>query len=93
MSDNRGETTVYFDESTLNQQSNAKVMKNTLVIVDRNGVNELDLSGYNEATYTFGRAKDNSIVINSEIVSGHHGEICINNGEFYIRDKGRSNGT
>lgn len=93
MSDNRGETTVYFDESTLNQQGNAKVMKNTLVIVDKNGVNELDLSGYNEATYTFGRAKDNSIVINSEIVSGHHGEICINNGVFYIRDIGSSNGT
>lgn len=94
MSDNRGETTVYFDESMQQPGAGSNPnRKNTLVIVDNNGVNELDLSGYSEATYTFGRSSDNSIVINSEIVSGHHGEICISNDMFYIKDTGSSNGT
>ena len=48
--------------------------KNTLVIVDRDGVHELDLSEHADAVYTFGRKSDNSIVFNSEIVSGQHGE-------------------
>ncbi len=94
-----GDRTMYFDASmmaqyeqqmaTRNQQSN----KNVLVIADRSGVRELDMSGYGDATYTFGRAKDNSIVIDSEIVSSHHGEICISQGIFYIKDNNSSNGT
>ncbi len=92
MSDNMGNQTVYYDSSMTGQvQKSSK--KNVLVIVDRNGINEMDLSGYTEATYTFGRSKDNSIVINSEIVSGHHGEICISNGLFYVKDNNSSNGT
>ena len=65
MTDNRGETTVYFDESMNHGPGPNSNQKNTLVIVDKNGINELDLSGYTEATYTFGRANDNSIVIGS----------------------------
>jgi len=90
--DNMGERTVYFDPAMLAQmQSGAK--KSTLVIVDDAGINELDLSAYSEATYTFGRSEDNSIVVRSSIVSGHHGEICINQGRFFIKDNNSSNGT
>ena len=93
MQNNMGESTVYFDPSMLEQLQNSGKKKSTLVIVDNNGIQELDLSAYSEAVYTFGRANDNSIVINSEIVSGHHGEICINQGMFFIKDNNSSNGT
>lgn len=94
MSDNNmGERTVYFDPSMLDKLERSNSKKSTLVIVDNNGINELDLSAYSEAVYTFGRAEDNSITINSDIVSGHHGEICINQGNFFIKDNNSSNGT
>ncbi len=94
MSDNNmGEVTVFFDESMLQNMQSTTQKRNTLVIVDNSGVNEIDLSAYSEATYTFGRANDNSIVINSGIVSGHHGDITISGGLFYIKDNGSSNGT
>lgn len=89
---NMGDRTVFFDSSMMDQMDNRK-SKSTLVIVDNNGINELDLSAYSEATYSFGRADDNSIVIDSEIVSGHHGEIRINQGRFFIKDNNSSNGT
>ncbi|MBQ8318766.1 MAG: FHA domain-containing protein [Lachnospiraceae bacterium] len=94
-----GDKTTFFDESMLTGYANAYGQqqqgagKNTLVIVDKSGVKELDLSGHTDAVYTFGRNSDNSIVINSEIVSGHHGEICISGGVFYIKDNNSSNGT
>ncbi|MDD6327718.1 MAG: ATP-binding cassette domain-containing protein [Eubacteriales bacterium] len=66
---------------------------NTLVIVDRSGIRELDMSEYTDAVYTFGRSEDNSIQIHSEIVSGHHGEINISQGLFYLKDNNSSNGT
>lgn len=92
MNNNMGEHTVYFDPSMLEQMQNTS-KKSTLVIVDNSGINELDLSAYSEAVYSFGRSDDNSIVVNSEIVSGHHGEICISQGLFYIKDNNSSNGT
>lgn len=94
MSENKmGEKTVYFDPSMLEQLEAGNRKKNVLVIVDNNGVNEIDLSAYSEAVYTFGRSKDNSIVVDSDIVSGQHGEICINQGNFFIKDNNSSNGT
>ncbi|MGN0435111.1 MAG: FHA domain-containing protein [Wujia sp.] len=90
---NLGDRTVYFDPGMLQQYDKQDSKKSTLVIVDNNGINELDLSAYSEAVYSFGRAGDNSIVINSDIVSGHHGEICINQGVFYLKDNNSSNGT
>lgn len=89
---NIGEHTVYFNPEQLQQYQNAG-KKSTLVIVDNQGVNEIDLSAYSQATYTFGRSQDNSIIIHSDIVSGHHGEVCISNGLFYIKDNNSSNGT
>lgn len=100
MNDNNIESTMYFEEGILqtentgiNEKTNIKKNKHSLVIVDKSGVNELDLSSHGDAVYTFGRNSQNSIIINSEIVSGMHGEICISNDMFYIKDKGSSNGT
>lgn len=94
MSDNNmGDRTVYFDPSMLEQLERSNKKKSTLVIVDNNGINELDMSAYSEAVYPFGRSEDNSIIINSDIVSGHHGEICISQGNFFIKDNNSSNGT
>jgi ABC-type lipoprotein export system ATPase subunit/pSer/pThr/pTyr-binding forkhead associated (FHA) protein len=90
MVDDRGETTVYFDGS---MEQYGKDGGHHLVIADDSGVWELDLSTYSDAAFTFGRSDDNSIILNSDIVSGHHGEICISNGVFYIKDSGSSNGT
>lgn len=91
--DNTGDKTVYFDPSMLAEMEQSAGRKNTIVIVDNNGINEIDLSGYQDAVYPFGRSSDNSIVINSEIVSSHHGEVCISNGIFYFKDNNSSNGT
>lgn len=93
MSRENDERTVYFDPSMLEQLQGGGSKKKTLVIVDNGGINEIDLSGYTDAVYPFGRSDDNSIVINSEIVSGHHGEVCMSGGVFYIKDAGSSNGT
>ncbi|MDE6024783.1 MAG: FHA domain-containing protein [Lachnospiraceae bacterium] len=91
---NTGDKTVYYDSAMLAEmEKSAGKKKNTIVIVDNNGINEIDLSGYQDAVYTFGRANDNSIVINSEIVSAHHGEIYITGGIFYLKDNNSSNGT
>lgn len=100
MNNDMGERTTYFDASMMEQYqqqyqqaSGSGSAKNVLVIADKSGVKELDMSSYSEATYTFGRSNDNSIVIDSEIVSGQHGEICISQGLFYIKDNNSSNGT
>lgn len=96
MSNNIDERTVFMDEEAIRrfeQQNNTAGTNNVLVIVDRDGIRELDMNTYPEAVYTFGRAVENSIVINSDIVSGHHGEICVIGGLFYIKDNNSSNGT
>ncbi len=90
------ERTVFMDEDAIKmyeRQINSTGASDILVIVDRDGIRELDMGAYPEAVYSFGRASDNSIVINSDIVSGHHGEISISGGLFYIRDLNSSNGT
>ncbi|MDD6137315.1 MAG: ATP-binding cassette domain-containing protein [Lachnospiraceae bacterium] len=86
-----GDNMQYYNSYVQPQQPPKK--HNTLVIVDKGGIRELDISEYNDAVYTFGRNEDNSIRINSEIVSSHHGEIHISNGLFYVKDNNSSNGT
>lgn len=104
MSNDMDERTVLYDENMMQQQEMMMQQQmmmqgqpiqvnNTIVIVDDNGINELDLSGYADAVYPFGRNPNNSIVINSSIVSGNHGEINISGGRFYIKDNNSSNGT
>lgn len=85
------EHTIMSDSQTQIYEGTSK--KSTLVIVDNSGIHELDISVYADAAYSFGRSKDNSIIIDSEIVSGHHGKIQISDGLFYIMDSGSSNGT
>ena len=89
--DNMSDRTMYYDPSMMDRQPVQR--NNTLVIVDKSGIQELDMGAYNDVVYTFGRSTENSIVINSEIVSGQHGEIYVNQGLFYIKDNNSSNGT
>lgn len=91
MGDN--ERTVLFDEQMLEQYQRDKSSKSSLVIVDRNGIKEYDLSQFEDGVYTFGRNENNSIPLNSSIVSGSHGEIYIQGGQFFIKDNASSNGS
>lgn len=91
MGDN--ERTVLFDEQMLEQYQRDKSSKSSLVIVDRNGIKEYDLSQFEDGAYTFGRNENNSIPLNSSIVSGNHGEIYIQGGQFFVKDNASSNGS
>lgn len=91
MGDN--ERTVLFDEQMLEQYQRDKSGNSSLVIVDRNGIKEYDLSQFEDGVYTFGRNENNSIPLNSSIVSGNHGEIYIQGGQFFIKDNASSNGS
>ena len=87
------ERTVLFDEQMLEQYQRDKSSKSSLVIVDRNGIKEYDLSQFEDGAYTFGRNENNSIPLNSSIVSGNHGEIYIQGGQFFVKDNASSNGS
>nr|WP_216629635.1 FHA domain-containing protein [Brevibacterium renqingii] len=50
----------------------------------------LMLSG---APVTFGRAPDNTIVINDDFASSHHARISAQNGAWLLEDLGSTNGT
>ena len=91
MGDN--ERTVLFDEQMLEQYQRDKSSKSSLVIVDRNGIKEYDLSQFEDGAYTFGRNENNSIPLNSSIVSGNHGEIYIQGGQLFVKDNASSNGS
>ena len=54
---------------------------------------EYDLTKFQDGSYTFGRSENNSIRLNSGIVSGNHGDIYLQQGRFYVRDNHSSNGS
>ena len=89
----RDERTVLFDESMLQQYQKNTTDKSSLVIVDGNGIKEYDLTKFQDGSYTFGRNENNSICLNSGIVSGNHGDIYLQQGRFYVRDNHSSNGS
>lgn len=89
----RDERTVLFDESMLQQYQRNTTDKSSLVIVDGNGIKEYDLTKFQDGSYTFGRNENNSICLNSGIVSGNHGDIYLQQGRFYVRDNHSSNGS
>ena len=89
----REEKTVLFDESMLQQYQKNMTGKSSLVIVDGSGIQEYDLSKFVDGAYTFGRNENNSIRLNSSIVSGNHGELYLQEGRCYIRDNHSSNGS
>lgn len=89
----RDERTVLFDESMLQQYQKNTTDKSSLVIVDGNGIKEYDLTKFQDGSYTFGRSENNSIRLNSGIVSGNHGDIYLQQGRFYVRDNHSSNGS
>ena len=89
----RDERTVLFDESMLQQYQKNTTDKSSLVIVDGNGIKEYDLTKFQDGSYTFGRSENNSIRLNSGIVSGNQGDIYLQQGRFYVRDNHSSNGS
>lgn len=82
-----------FDESMMEQYQRQNKGKSSLVIVDGSGINEYDLSTLPDGAYPFGRNENNSIRINSSIVSGVHGEIYLQDGRFFVKDNHSSNGS
>ena len=78
----REEKTVLFDESMLQQYQKNMTGKSSLVIVDGSGIQEYDLSKFVDGAYTFGRNENNSIRLNSSIVSGNHGELYLQEAFF-----------
>ena len=91
MGDN--ERTVLYDAQMMQQYKQENNGKSSLIIVDRSGINEYDLSLFADGAYTFGRGEGNSIQLNSSIVSSNHGEIYLQQGRFFIKDNGSSNGS
>ena len=45
------------------------------------------------APVTFGRAPDNTIIINDDFASSHHARISAKNGAWMLEDLGSTNGT
>lgn len=89
----REERTVLVDGSMLQEYQQDITGNSSLVIVDKNGINEYDLAELQDGIYTFGRNDNNSICLNSSIVSGNHGDIYLQHGNLYIRDNHSSNGS
>lgn len=89
----REERTVLVDGSMLQEYQQDITGNSSLVIVDKNGINEYNLAELQDGIYTFGRNDNNSICLNSSIVSGNHGDIYLQHGNLYIRDNHSSNGS
>ena len=62
-----------------------------LVICKKEGHEVINLNSFNKNEITFGRAKDNDIVIESNIVSGHHGKFVLTEG-LKVVDNQSTNG-
>ena len=63
-----------------------------LSIIDSGNVNNISLSAFNKKIITFGRKEDNDIVLNSPIISSHHGYFEITEDEIFIYDNSSKNG-
>lgn len=53
---------------------------------------DINLKTYKKDTVTFGRNSDNDIVLNSALVSRHHGYFDLSGGEIKVSDIGSTNG-
>ena len=62
-----------------------------LVICHKNKHEVISLGDYKKEEITFGRAKDNDIVINSSLVSAHHGKFMLS-GALAVIDNNSTNG-
>lgn len=59
------------------------------------GTNEpvrIELTSFNKPVITFGREADNDIVLESRLVSRHHGRFCFIGGAWFIEDMNSLNG-
>lgn len=67
--------------------------KNYIIsIIDSNSVKNINLSEFNKNEISFGRNKDNDIVIDSPIVSSNHGCFKINDNGIEVIDNNSTNG-
>ena len=63
-----------------------------LTIINDDKIETYNLSDFNSSQITFGRKDDNDIVIDSMLISGHHGYFNIVDDEIYIIDDNSTNG-
>lgn len=63
-----------------------------LTIINDDKIETYNLNDFNSSQITFGRKDDNDIVIDSMLVSGHHGYFNIVDDEIYIIDDNSTNG-
>ncbi len=63
-----------------------------LTIINDDKIETYNLNDFNSSQITFGRKDDNDIVIDSMLISGHHGYFNIVDDEIYIIDDNSTNG-
>lgn len=63
-----------------------------LSIIDSGEIKNISLNNFKKEKITFGRSKDNDVVITSPIVSSHHGYFLIKDDGLYIYDNKSKNG-
>ena len=61
-------------------------------IIDGGEIKNISLNKFKKEKITFGRSKDNDIVISSPIVSSHHGYFLLNDEGIHIYDNKSKNG-
>ena len=76
-------------ELSASEKKKKKELSNIMCVKQK----EYDLTKFQDGSYTFGRSENNSIRLNSGIVSGNHGDIYLQQGRFYVRDNHSSNGS
>ncbi len=64
-----------------------------LAITPDGSVREFRLNQMGKGVLLIGRSQDNDIVLDSSMVSHHHGQLSLANGKVYYQDMGSSNGT
>ena len=62
-----------------------------LTIINDDKIETYNLNDFNSSQITFGRKDDNDIVIDSMLISGHHGYFNIVDDEIYIIDDNSTN--
>lgn len=82
------------NKTVIYKENNLKINKDLVVNIfdGDNSPYVIDLKDYNKNKITFGKSNDNDIVLNSAIISRHHGYFLIDNNKCYIYDDNSSNG-
>lgn len=78
-----------YEEKKIKKENNESFY---LTIINNDKIEAYNLNEFNSSKVTFGRKDDNDIVIDSMLVSGHHGYFNIVDDEIYIIDDDSTNG-